>query len=120
MKQLTFEGHSDDTAGCYWSGGNVDHDDCASGSLRVFRVRHGGHRMVVNMIYGAGGMWVIGIGPVEDDEPLPPWDMAWSFERYSAVLQLYVPDDTEVALTKVFDTSNEMDGVSKISWTAVS
>jgi hypothetical protein len=42
---ITFKGSSDDIAGCYWARGDVDDDDCASGSLRVFRVRHGGDVM---------------------------------------------------------------------------
>jgi len=98
---VKFEGYSDDTFGAYWKGGDVDHDDYASGSIRVMRVRAGGEEMFVTGIYAPGNLaatWAIGIAPIEDYQVMPSWPMTWRFERYSAVLELELPEGFEITL----------------------
>jgi len=100
MTTLKFEGSSDDTFGCYWNGGDVDHDDCANLSVRTIHVKAGGQRMAVTGVYGQECMWSIGIGPIEDDEPMPDWPMRWRFEGYSSILEIDVRllhNDTDYA-----------------------
>ncbi len=102
---LRFQGYSDDTAGCYWTAtdghrNDVDNDDCAAGSTRVFHVFDGAAEMAVTMQYGLASCWVVGIGPLNDDVPMPPWPMRWSFERYSAILEIDVPVGAHVGLVE--------------------
>lgn len=96
--RILFEGHSDDTFGAYWEGGDVDHDDCAEGSVRTLLVEAGGQRMAVTGVYGLGCCWSVGIAPVDDDDPMPDWLMVWGFYRYSTRLVIEVPDDFTVRL----------------------
>ena len=97
---LTFCGYSDDTFMCEGPGVDVDHDDAARMTVRTIVVAAGDQRMAVTGVYGQACMWSIGIAPIDDDEPLPDWGMAWSFKGYSAVLRLTVPDDATVSLVQ--------------------
>jgi hypothetical protein len=101
MKTLKFEGYSDDTFGCYWDGGDVDHDDCANSTMRIIMVKAGDERMLVTGTYaphGIAGTWVVGIAGADEDEPMPSWPMRWSFKGYSTILEMDVPDGFEVTL----------------------
>lgn len=100
MMTLKFEGASDDTFGCYWKGGDVDDDDCANMSVRTMYVKAGDQRMAVTGVYGQACMWSIGIGPIEDDEPMPDWPMRWAFSHYTPILEIDVPDGFEVTLAQ--------------------
>jgi hypothetical protein len=73
-----------------------DHDDCAALSVRAYHVACGGQRLAVTGVYGRGCMWSVGIGPIDDDEPMPDWEMQWRFRDYTAVLSIVLPDDTLV------------------------
>ena len=101
-KTILFKGGSDDTFMCLDADEKciIDHDDCAKLSVRTFEVasESTGARVAVTGVYGLGCMWSVGIGPTEDDEPLPDWLMHWSFRDYTAVLTMTVPDDVTVAL----------------------
>jgi len=105
--KIKFEGHSDDTFGAYWKGGDVDHDDCANGTVRTIVVKAGDQRMAVTGVYGQGCMWSVGIAPIEDDEPMPDWPMTWSFSGYSTVLEVEVPDGFEVTLVQPLPEKDE-------------
>jgi hypothetical protein len=100
MRTLKFEGFSDDTACCSSGGSDVDHDDCAAGTLRAFRVCHSeSPALLVFMQYApVGECWMVGVAPEREDTALPDWPMTWGFERYSTTLCIEVPDSTEVAL----------------------
>lgn len=101
MKTIKFEGSSDDTFGAYWKGGDVDHDDCAKGSMRIIKVESGDQRLLVAGIFApldVSGCWAVGILQVEEDDKLPDWPMRWSFANYSPVLEIDTPDDTAVTL----------------------
>jgi hypothetical protein len=104
MKTLRFEGYSDDTFGEY-AAFRVDDDDCATGTMRMFRVASGTDELVVCGQYaarGTPGMWMIGVQVVDDDKPLPAWRI-W-FERsgqaYSPALCIEAPDDVTLTLLK--------------------
>ena len=99
MKTITFRGDSDDTFGCYWEGGDLDHDDYARGTTRVIVVTGAGGRLAVTGVYAPGhfcGCWSVGLMPLDEDEPMPPWPMRWRFEAYSTVLEIEVPDGATV------------------------
>ena len=98
---VKFEGYSDDTFGAYWKGGDVDHDDCANGTMRIMMVKAGDQRMLVTGIYAphnVSGTWAIGIAPAEEDETIPDWPMTWSFQRYTTVLEVELPEGFEITL----------------------
>ena len=105
--KVIFEGYSDDTFGAYWKGGDVDHDDCANLTVRTMIVKAGEHRMAVTGVYGQECMWSVGIAPIEDDEPLPPWPMEWTFEKYSAKLTIDLPDGFEITLVQPAPSKEE-------------
>lgn len=98
---ITFEGMSDDTFG--WTGFGPglgdDHDDCGALSVRSFQISHKSLALIVTGVYGAGApTWSVGIAPVDDNEPLPPWPMKWRFEGYSTILEIECPEDCEIKL----------------------
>lgn len=91
--KITFQGYSDDTFG--WTrddGAGDNHDDCANGIVRTYAIESGGYRLAVTGVYGRGCMWSVGIAPIEDDDPVPPWPMRWSFDGYSTVLEIDFSD----------------------------
>lgn len=103
MKTITFEGSSDDTFGC----NDIDHDDCAAGSLRVFEIEDAsGAGLIVTGQYcpAATLSWVIGVGQKEgltsgdEPDPLPAWPMRFrmSGRPYSPALEIDAPDDATV------------------------
>jgi len=109
---LHFQGYSDDTFGEVNSF-DIDHDDCARGTLRVFRVFTPTETMYVTGQYsgwdggdqGPGpGTWRIGVQNAEDQEtrelPLPEWPMYFkqSDSVESPRLVIEAPDDVEVEL----------------------
>ena len=112
MKTLRFQGYSDDTFDCSGPGIDVDHDDCAQGSLRAMRVSSGDMGLIVTGQYAPCILnrnmhlhsWVIGIcNQIElfsDTKPLPNWPIRiMSCERtYTPLLEIDVPDDVVVEL----------------------
>jgi hypothetical protein len=46
---------------------------------------------------GVAACWSIGIMPVDDDIPIPSWQMDWSADGYTTELALTVPDDAVVS-----------------------
>jgi len=90
---IIFSGYSDDTFGWEASDGRGDdHDDCAAFSVRTYHLNREGHRMAVTGVYGKGCNWSVGIAPIEEGDPMPPWPMKWEFDGYSTILTLTVPD----------------------------
>lgn len=98
--KVTFEGYSDDTFGAYWDSGDVDHDDAAAGTIRTLKVEAGGYRMAVTGVFNQACHWSIGIGVLEEDDPMPPWPMTWEFKSYTPALTMELPDDFEITLIK--------------------
>ena len=107
MKTLIFGGSSDDTFGEITPRGD-DYDNCASGDpiewALVSPSEDCGMLVVGQYAPGADDGWLIGVAPIGDDESLPPWPMrlraanpaARNESSYSPVLEIDVPDDTEI------------------------
>ena len=102
MKILKFQGYSDDTFGEYKETG-IDYDNCASGSPIRFRLDSSEGSMLVVGQYARNdtSCWDIGIGQIDEDVPIPEWDMKFSAEGYSTVLTIKVPDDTTLKCLEV-------------------
>ena len=109
MKEIRFEGYSDDTFMCQGPLIDVDFDTCASGNQVFMRVLspETGDGLIVCGQYApekADG-WLIGISPHDpehEDRPMPSW--AARFEKadapYSPCLVVEVPDDVIVELLR--------------------
>lgn len=110
MKVLEFRGHSDDTFGfdvfdeAKKHVGGDDHDDCARGTVRAYRVASAstGTAIIVTGVYGKcpGATWSIGISPDEEDVAIPEWAARPHFrtDGYTPVLAITVPDDVTIKL----------------------
>jgi hypothetical protein len=97
MKTLKFMGHSDDTFGEY--GTTMDDiDNCGSGEPIQCVIEAGSTALVVTGQYDRNGTgtWDIGISLQDEDLSYPDWDMRISFEEYTTVLEIDVPDDVEL------------------------
>lgn len=111
--ELTFCGYSDDTAVCDMGARvgvpDLDHDDCARGSLRVFRVEADGEALLVGVQYSPAdsGTWMVGIMQSEECVRLPPWPMRWDAEGCTTRLNITVPDSATVSLIKPEATHHE-------------
>lgn len=99
MKTLIFSGSSDDTFGHQ----SDDYDNCASGEPITFQIKRGEDEDFEGLFvigqYGIKklpGVWSIGIAPIDEDCPLPDWEMEWSAQSYSTVLKIKVPGDCEI------------------------
>lgn len=106
---LKFSGYSDDIA-CWnlfdGSGKELradEHDDCARGVARVWRVTWRGASVDVVAIYSPGrsGTWSIGLCQTEEDVDLPAWARRPRIEGvgYSVEFSLEVGADVEVVLS---------------------
>lgn len=106
MKELWFEGSSDDTFGLT-NDSTDDYDNCASGRPIEWRVWSPSERrgllVVGQYCPGSCDGWLIGVSraPGADDDidvPLPPWvaTIIKGERSYSPRLVLTVPDDVEV------------------------
>lgn len=127
MKVIEFRGYSDDTFGfdvfnelknplsARDPGGEClririggdDHDDCANGTVRAYRVESTstGTAVIVTGVYGKcpGATWSIGISPDDEDIAIPEWAARPHFrtDGYTPVMALTVPDDATVKLSRV-------------------
>ncbi|MBQ9898537.1 MAG: hypothetical protein IJM44_03670 [Ruminococcus sp.] len=97
MKTLRFEGHSDDTFGEYETT-HDDVDNCGSGRPIQCVVEADSTALVVTGQYNrhGTGTWDIGISLQDEELSLPDWDIRVSFEGYTTVLEIDVPDDVEL------------------------
>lgn len=94
MKQLRFYGYSDDNFGEESSNGV---DNCASlKPIQCKLVSSEGSMYVIGQYDRANnGCWDIGVCQVDEDIPIPDWEMKFSAkEGYSVILTITVPDDT--------------------------
>lgn len=93
MQRLKFYGYSDDTFGEYGVS-NIDYDNCANGKPITFEIKANNQSIYVTGQYNMfnNGCWSIGIAAADEDN-LPDWTMRLSFEGYSTVLEVDVPDD---------------------------
>lgn len=106
--RLVFSGYSDDIS-C-WNLHGADgkeiradeHDDCAKGSARVWRVTWRGESVDVVAIYAPGprGVWAIGLAQIDEDAKLPKWarEVSFSASGYTVELAMLVGADVEVKL----------------------
>lgn len=108
MIVVEFRGHSDDTFGYEFVGTRRgdDHDDCANGKVRAWRVLDptGAGVLVVGAYNKVlPGVWFVGIAPLDEDVPLPQWAMdgKWRAENYTTVLRLELPDGSTIKLDSV-------------------
>ncbi len=104
MRELHFEGHSDDTFGEF-KAFNIDHDNCASGEPIFFEViAEGGEKgLIVRGQYADGPCagWSIGVSPADmgiQEEHIPAWPIRLerSEREYSPRLVIEAPDDVVV------------------------
>lgn len=96
MKTLRFSGSSDDTFGEWTTG--VDWDNCASGKPITFKVTAGGHSLYVTGQYSRlrNACWDVSVCRVREGDSCPAFSIRASFEAYSTVLEMDVPDDVRV------------------------
>lgn len=94
MKTLKFRGYGDDTFGEYSITG-TDVDNCASCNPIQCVIRAEDKSLVVTGQYDRfrNGCWDIGVSLFDEEIPAPDWNMRISFEDYSTVLEVDVPDD---------------------------
>lgn len=97
MKTLKFMGYGDDTFGEYGTTKD-DIDNCASCEPIQCVIEADGTALVVTGQYDRNGTgtWDIGISLQDEDLSYPDWDMRISFEEYTTVLEIDVPDDFEL------------------------
>ena len=111
MKTLKFEGASYDTFGEMGIDG-TDHDNCANGKPIVFKLSAEENGATEGMfIYGmyanhqmpieTPGCWMVGVQNLEDDQPLPNWNIRIENGscEYSPTLLVDVPDNYELTLS---------------------
>lgn len=113
MKIIEFRGHSDDTFGydILDVEGKLadrdDHDDCANGKVRAYRIESlsTGTAVIVIGVYSKcpGATWAIGLSPDDEDIAIPDWATSPTFKTdgYTPVLSLKAPDDATVQLVCV-------------------
>ena len=100
-RTLVFWGHSDDVIcidNCY---GPKDNEEVYHSPILVTDADN--HRVYIHVEYGKArtGCWMVGIGPVDEDEDLPEWAQPTiRFEGYTAMLELTVPADVYVVIPK--------------------
>lgn len=94
MKTLKFMGYGDDTFGEYGTTG-TDVDNCASCEPIQCVIEADGTALIVTGQYDrmGTGTWDIGISLQDEDLSYPDWDMRISFEGYTTVIEIDVPDD---------------------------
>lgn len=105
MKELQFEGYSDDTFGERTT--REDYDNCASGEPIIFKVwsatANDGIYVVGHYCPGPLTGWMIGVGRLNEDDycHMPKWPMRFVADYvngrpYSPILVVEVPDDATV------------------------
>lgn len=108
MRRFQFEGHSDDTFGEYRETG-IDYDNCASGTPISFRLDSSEGSMIVIGQYSRlnNGSWDIGIAQIEDGYgshlSIPKWNMQFSSDGYSVVLEIEAPNDTVLTCLNIVE-----------------
>jgi len=111
MKQLHFEGYSDDTFACSGKGIDVNHDNCASCEPIDMVVTSAEGSMLVRGQYSVGGGWLIGIAPPDetDEIHIPEWPMRFtrSDREYSPRLVIDAPDDVSVKVLGLDDEDED-------------
>lgn len=97
MKKLIFKGYSDDTFGEYGVT-NDDVDNCGSCNPIQCVIEAGNTALIVTGQYDCvgTGTWDIGVSLKDEELSFPDWDMRTSFEGYTTVLEIDVPDDVEL------------------------
>ncbi|WP_454917347.1 hypothetical protein [Xanthobacter sediminis] len=106
MRTLKFYGSSDDLFEIDGTGrGEPDEIGCFQG-IPAVKVANEHTGLIVVAVYaahdsmppGMPGCWTIGLCPIDEDIPLPHWDMRWSAKGYSTLLEVDVPDDVIVSM----------------------
>lgn len=97
MKTLKFMGYGDDTFGEY--GVTMDDiDNCGSGDPIQCVINAGDTSLIVTGQYSrmGTGTWDIGVSLYDEEFSLPDWDIRVSFEGYTTIVEIDVPDDFEL------------------------
>lgn len=89
MKQFEICGASDDIIQTKGILGCDEHG--AYDVQRTFRIVSSEGRLRIHAIYD--GCWCFAIGQVEEDDHVPCWELESSYEGYSQILIIKVPDD---------------------------
>lgn len=94
MKTLRFRGYSDDIFGEYNITG-TEIDNCASCNPIQCIITADNNGLIITGQYGRfnSACWDIGISLSDDEKPAPDWAIRISFEDYSTVLEIDVPDN---------------------------
>ena len=94
MKTLIFKGYSDDTFGEYGVT-NEDIDNCGSCAPIQCVINADGTGLIVTGQYDRAGTgtWDIGISLLDEEYSLPDWTIRTSFEGYTTVIEIDVPED---------------------------
>ena len=103
IKTLRFEGSSDDTFGEY----GVTYDDvdnCGSKEPIHCIVKSSKGRLIVTGVYKhpLDACWTVGVSQYAEDEKIPKWNFRYKTAEngYSPILEVDVPDDTEIEFIK--------------------
>lgn len=97
MRILKFYGVSDDLFEIEGTTGKEPDEINVGGDPVVVEIRAEGTGLLVMGHYCRNGCWAIGIAPIDEDMPLPPWPLHWSAKGYSAHLEIHAPDKAKVA-----------------------
>jgi hypothetical protein len=99
MKGLTFYGYSDDNFAYDLDGEGCDEIGCYD-SPAVWEVKTpSGEGLLVVGHYApldVAGCWSVGLSQLDEDVPLPNWDISFGWEGYSVRISMVVPNDAEV------------------------
>lgn len=97
MKTIKFSGHSDDVLVVEGMSEAGDEYYLPTNGPIVLDLVHECSDGILPMKLTAGyitpGMWMIGLAPFDEDIPMPHWRTRWSFDGYTAVLEIDVPSD---------------------------
>lgn len=62
------------------------------------------------------GVWTVGIAPLDEDVPLPDWAITVRAEKYTAVVELVVPDTVVVEYLQAKEIVRDDDGNPELVW----
>lgn len=99
---ITFYGASDDLVEVGGCGGAGEFNHYSNAPWTCDLVAPDGTSMQVHLFYD--GTWHVGVGQVDEDEPLPPWPLAFAsgpddrpwVPKYSTALTVDAPEGTRL------------------------
>ena len=107
MRTLKFYGASDDLFEVEGTKAGEPDEIGSFNSITAVKIANDHAGLIVVGVYaahddmpkGMPGCWTIGICPLDEDIPLPDWQMKWSLSDlgYSPLLAIETPDDARVS-----------------------